>query len=1403
MTTSEPRADVFVVYADADRAWVDGFLLDALTAAGIQYVSEAAFSLGAPRLVELERAVKQSRRVVLVVSSAYLADDLVAFTDLLAQSYGLETATWPVIPLLLEPVQLSPRLRVLQHLDVSDPTRRTEAVARLCRELAHPLPGGQARITCPYPGMVAFREADQERFFGRESEQRELLERLRLHPFLAVIGPSGSGKSSLVFAGLVPELRRSGLFGSGDWLVRTIRPGEHPLQVLSDALETTPDLLGDDPRASSPAVVRLLAGHPSVRRLLLVVDQFEELFTLGGDDQAAFAAGLRHLAETPDCLVVLTVRADFYSELMELSLWPTIQAHRYEVPRLDERALRRAIVRPAEQVQVFLEPALVERLLADAAGEPGALPLVQETLVLLWERLERRFLPGSAYTALTTEAREVQSRTGLQIAMARRADAALAGLNAEQQQVARRVFLRLVQFGEGRADTRRQQPVTALRAQGDDLAGFERTIRHLTDQRLLTTGGADNGADRRVDIAHEALIAGWPTLQAWLTERREAEQTRRRLEAKAVEWARLGRGTGGLLDEVELLEAERWLASEDADELGHDDLVADFVAASRAAREVDIQRARQVALFRRLSIGAITFLAALLLAGGWWGFDREARTEIEFLRVRADSAARAEADAATQRRLAAEAQAAQQHAEQQARLALSRQLASQALGSQARQLDLALLLGAEALEVEATFEARSSLLRVLQQTTGISGMLHADQNVGPLVYSPDGALLAGGLGSGSVVLWDTATRRTRQVLQGLRLPVFVLAFSQDGRLLAAGDGKGQQLMVWETATGKPVVPAIEAGLVFDLAFRPDGRLLVISEGQVSEPLELVTLANLAAQGGRLFPEWSPSAPPPQPEFDRISPNCARLFSSAPVIAAWDAATHQRQPSLDAPGGLIWGPVISADGSSVFVANREPNAHVVIDIATGEERLKVPTTSDGALRGALSADGSLLALVGSAEAAPTVWDVTTRQRLDLGFTYQTSISAMTFSPDRRTLAAATGHTVLLWDLQASPPLRQTFQAHGRAVGDLSFSPDGRTLLSQSQDETKAWDFSSPTGPVLRTSGGALPFPDVLSADGRIAASVEFDIRSRKAPRVLLWDPATLLPLGLPAQGTGLLNSSSESTTYRGAGLRPDQRTLVVLSSDHNAMMPGQAFRQTVQVAAWDVLDRRPIGTPARLTFDDYVDDVALSPAGELLVVSVSEDRAHRSAERPYPAHILLYEIDLAGGPTLRQRGAELPYSMPAPYLTFSSDGNKLAAAGQPGANVIPGSGGIVVWDTTNGQPQGPVLKPTSFLSTLTFSRDGRTLATLEYESRRLAIWELASHLQVGGDFDQPQDTGRLALSPDGKRVATGHSDGKITLFDLEPSNWRALACRIASRELTEAEWRQYVAASQPRRASCSD
>jgi hypothetical protein len=598
--------DVFVSHAYADRPWVEGFLLDALGQAGVRFLSEASFRLGAPRLQEFERAIQQSTYVLLVVTPAYLADDVSQFVDLLAQSYGSDTQTWPVIPLIQQETELPPRLAMLVGLRATTTTEQDAAVERLCRDLSHPCRTSAEQPRCPYPGMVPYSEANHAQFFGRTAEVRQMLERLHSHPCLTVIGPSGSGKSSLVFAGLLPQLRQSSLFAAIHWTILTLRPGPRPMEALQS-------LLNLDPAEPEAALQQLLSVQGPQGRLLLIIDQFEEVFSLAGESSEAFQQCLQSLLGLKDLYLVITVRADFYAELMRSPLWNEIQASRFEITPLDDSGLREAIERPAEMVGVFVEPALVERLIADAAGEPGALPLVQETLVLMWDRIERRFLPLRAYEALVLPMGAYRdaptgARSGLQVAIALRADACMASLRenpAAQQQIARDLLVRLVQFGEGRADTRRRQSEDDLASATKDDELFRATLNQLISARLLTTDVDPRHPDvRQIDIAHEALIACWPTLQEWINESRDAELARRRLLEKAKEWQRLGQRDGGLLDAVEIGEAERWLPRMAAGSSSADPLLLSFLNASR-------QQVFLLAKRRRMVIGGFAGLGVL------------------------------------------------------------------------------------------------------------------------------------------------------------------------------------------------------------------------------------------------------------------------------------------------------------------------------------------------------------------------------------------------------------------------------------------------------------------------------------------------------------------------------------------------------------------------------------------------------------------------------------------------------------------------------------------------------------------------------------------------------------------------------------------------------------------------
>ena len=347
------------------------------------------------------------------------------------------------------------------------------------------------------------------------------------------------------------------------------------------------------------------------KRVLLVIDQVEEVFTQAKQEQAQqFFAAIDHLAKVPECVTVLAIRADFYPELMASDLWPAVPGQRLEVVPLRGSELRSAIEEPAAAVSVRVQPALVERLLADAAGRPGVLPLLQETLVLLWAGRRQRLLTLSAYEALGHG-----ESSGLAVALATTADAAIATLDRQQRSVARRIFLRLVQLGDGREDTRRQQPVSALRAVADDQSTFDRTLQYLVDRRLLTINGGGMRGDAEVDLSHEAIISGWPMLRTWLAESRAAELVRRKIESDANDWEQRGRDRASLYRGRRLRDARDWQLSHPNESSATS--LAFLAAGWRLARASIFMRTLAATLIGVLALAGIRYVGTQLNHYQW------------------------------------------------------------------------------------------------------------------------------------------------------------------------------------------------------------------------------------------------------------------------------------------------------------------------------------------------------------------------------------------------------------------------------------------------------------------------------------------------------------------------------------------------------------------------------------------------------------------------------------------------------------------------------------------------------------------------------------------------------------------------------------------------------------------
>jgi len=477
---------------------------------------------------------------------------------------------------------------------------------------------------CPYVGLDAFRESNEDLFFGRARLVAELIERLRPQTapvsetgavskgrLLAVLGASGSGKSSVARAGVLGALRRGALPGSADWYYfPTLVPGSNPLlnlARLTDPAEV--EKTAEAYRADGGHLAKLAKERFS-GKVVLVVDQFEEAFTLCHDEsiRQSFIHNLLGLADAGHA-VILTMRADFESQVARA---PEFQARFEEaaarITPMGAKELREAIEEPAKKIGLRFEEGVVEALLQDVLGEEAALPLLQFTLLKLWERRERNRVTWEAYRKLG----------GGRQALARAADEFFDGLIHEEQVTAKRLLLKMVRPGAGLEVTSNRVRRVDLYTKAEARDRIERVLEKFLRARLLKLTKGDTEEDDQIEVAHEALVRNWPRLVGWLDEVRADLRVRQRLTAAAEQWLRLGKDPSALrrgrllqesleYDDLNELEAEFVQASREAQEAE--------IAEKEAVRQRELDQARALAedrkkLNRRL--GIVTSIGILL-----------------------------------------------------------------------------------------------------------------------------------------------------------------------------------------------------------------------------------------------------------------------------------------------------------------------------------------------------------------------------------------------------------------------------------------------------------------------------------------------------------------------------------------------------------------------------------------------------------------------------------------------------------------------------------------------------------------------------------------------------------------------------------------------------------------------
>lgn len=1224
---------------------------------------------------------------------------------------------------------------------------------------------------CPYLGLDAFREANSNLFYGRQRLVERLLEQLAENRLLTLVGPSGSGKSSVVRAGLLPTLKAGALPGSQEWrYYPPFVPGSDPLATLARLtqppkvsraqwLQTQVKRFQQNPRH-----LLQLINEVNQVPVVLIVDQFEELFTLNSDDQArqVFVDNLLSLVQAPGPrhTLILTMRSDFESQIARLpDLQPLFEQAQVQVTPLSAAELREAIEKPAEQVGLKFEEGIVDALLQDILGEPAALPLLQFTLLKLWENREHNRVTWEAYRRLG----------GGRLALTRSADIFYNSLIPEEQITAKRILLRLVRPGEGLEVTSNRVRRDILYQAGEARDRVDRVLDKLVVARLVRLTEGETPADDQVEVAHEALVRNWPLLLGWLDEEREKLRHRLRLTAAAEQWQAVGRDPSTLWGGVALLEAERY---QDLNELE-----TDFIRASQdAMAEAERKKQRQVQLrafflWLALSIAVVVAIITTFL----YDRAREARQNEAQARRTAEAAADAEmiarqtaeaaaAAEAVARQTAEAAVAVEAAARQTAEAARDRteqanasRLAAQAQTYLDSQIDLALLLSVEAYQTGDTFESRSALLTTLEHNpylaTFLRGHTGAVQSAG---FNSSSQILASGSADTTIILWDTATYQPIRQLTGHTNRVLSVAFSPDDQLLASGSAD-TTIILWDLANYQPLASPLTGhnDVVNSVAFSPTDPILASGSNDGTVRLWDLTTSQPISAPLTNHSDWVLQV--------AFSPDGQTLASASAdrTIMLWDVATGQPLAGpLRGHTGWVTSVAFSPDGQTLASASNDDTIRLW-DIATGQP-LGEPLTghTDVVNSVAFSSDSQILASA-SADGTVILWDVSQEEVAPLAtLTNHTApVLNVAFSPQGQTLASASAdRMVILWDTTDSQPLSEALTGHTDWVTSVAFSPDNETLASASDDSTIIlWDLT--TSPVVSetlTGHAANVTSVVYKPDEETLISASND------GAIMLWDMTTR-----PPRRDVLTESGSPIWS-------------LAISSDGQTLASGNLDST---VTLWDLAASPPVSeTLTGHTAEVY--SVAFSPDGQILASGGADET------------IRLWEVatgQLLSEPLTGHTGTVwgIAFNPAAGELMWASGS---------------GDGTVKLWDMATGQPLGEPLggSPAAVMS-VTFNPNDRILASGN-DDGSLILWDVVARQPLGNTplLGHTGSIGSLAFSSsDQSLLASGSADGLVRLWDVDLESWQTRACRRANRNLTQAEWYQFIGPSVPYTPTCPD
>ncbi|MBD2270478.1 WD40 repeat domain-containing protein [Anabaena sp. FACHB-1391] len=922
-------------------------------------------------------------------------------------------------------------------------------------------------IPCPYRGLFHFGPNDADVFFGREIFIEGLYSATKTKNFIPVLGASGSGKSSVVFAGLVPKLQKE-----GHWQFTHFRPGsdKDPFYALAEALVplyrsemdstdkiTQAGRLAESLKNGTTPLSRIFSSiqrnHPN-KRLLLIADQFEEIYTLCNDEEIRrkFLDCLLASLETSTSLsssatvLVTTMRADFLGNALSYRLFADVlQNADVKLGPMNREELTEIIEKPAQKLGVTFESGLVERILKDVEDQPGNLPLLEFALTQLWNKRTGKQLTHKIYE-------EIGQVEG---ALARYADEKYRNLTNDEKEKVQRIFIQLVHPGEGVEDTRRIALKAELGEQSWSL------VKQLADPPRLVVTSRNATNQETVEVVHEALIRNWGELREWMNTNRVFRAWQERVRAAKAQWEKTKRDPGSLLRGAALAEAEEELNKRPEDLIDEKNFIEQSL--EFRDREIKIQKRRQMLTISGLSIGLIA-VSLFAIAAVW------------------------------------QRQMAQNALEEQIIVSAE---SSEAFRNSKKELD-ALLLAVRAgqpivsNQLKVGVKTQRLVLESLQRTVGRTrelNRLEGHKNaIRGISFSPEGDTIGTASDDSTAKLWSVNGRELK-TLEGHKQRVLSISFSPDGQTIATGS-EDQTVKLWNRDGKLLQTLNGHKGRVFSVTFSPDSNLIASASGD--------NKVKLWKRDGNLHQtisghkDWINSvsfSPDGQTIATASNDKTVRLWSSSngnEIRRFTDIKTQEKTAHNDTVTSVSFSP----DGKTIATSSADrtvklwslQDGHLIqtleghsdiihqvsfspdgktIATVSNDQTVKLWDKSGNILQTFASHNGAVfdvsfspkgkIIVTGSADRTARLWSYN-RQELQPLIGHKAPVWGVAFSPDGQTIASASADkTVKLWSRDGRP--MQTLTGHKDIVSSVTFSPDGQTIASASADKTvKLWSLN---------------------------------------------------------------------------------------------------------------------------------------------------------------------------------------------------------------------------------------------------------------------------------------------------------------------------------------------------------